>query len=81
MVFLVGQRLARRNDNRLTSVNAERIHVLHITDCNAIVMGITDHFVLDFFIVVQVLLDQNLWRKGQSTTDDMLQFLLITSNA
>ncbi len=71
MVFVIRQRLAGRNDNRLTGMDTKRVHILHITYCDTIVGGIAHDLVLDFFIVMQILLDQDLGSKRQRPADNM----------
>ena len=75
MIFAIGQGLAGRDHNRLAGVDAQRVHVFHVTDGDAVVEAITHHLVFDFFIMMQILLDQHLGSEGQRAADDMAQFV------
>ena len=81
MVFAVVERLAGRDDDRLAGVDAQRVHVLHVADGDAVVVAVAHHLVFDLFIVVQVLLDQDLGREGQRACDDLSQLLAVMRDA
>ena len=59
LVFLVAQRLARRNNNRVAGVYANRVDVFHVTDRNRVALGVAHDLVLDFLPAGDTLLDQN----------------------
>ena len=56
----VGQRLDRRDDDRVAGVDAERIDVLHGADRDARVIGVAHDLVLDLLPADQALLDHDL---------------------
>ncbi len=57
---LVGQRLDRRDDDRIAGVDAERIDVLHRADGDARVVGVAHHLVFDLLPADEALLDHHL---------------------
>ena len=60
LVLLVGQRLARRDDDAVAGVHAHRVEVLHVADRDAVVGAVAHHLVLDLFPAEQAALDQHL---------------------
>ena len=49
LVFLVGQRLRRRDGDRVAGMHAHRIEVLDRADDDAVVLLVADHLHLEFF--------------------------------
>ncbi|KAH0294696.1 carbamoyl-phosphate synth, partial [Aureobasidium sp. EXF-3399] len=74
---LVGQSLRRGNDDRVTSVNAQRIEVLHVTDSNAVVLAIADDFVLDLLPALHTALDEYLGTGSESLVAELAKLLLV----
>ena len=60
VVVGVRQRLRRRDDDGVASMNSKRIKVLHIAYGDAIVLGISHHFVLDLLPTLHAALDEDL---------------------
>ena len=56
----VGQRLDRRDDDRVAGVDAERVDVLHRADGDARVVGVAHHLVLDLLPADEAALDHDL---------------------
>ena len=55
-----GQRLDRRDDDRVAGVDAERVDVLHRAHRDARVLGVAHHLVLDLLPADEALLDHHL---------------------
>ena len=60
LVDRVGQRLDRRDDDRIAGVDAERVDVLHRADGDARVVGVAHDLVLDLLPADEALLDHDL---------------------
>src|SRR6266704_2611984 len=60
--------------------DAHWVHIFHVTDGDAIIVSISHHFILYFFIVMQILLDEHLRCKSQRTAHDPCQFFLVAGN-
>ena len=60
VVLLITEGLRRRDDDTVTSVDAERIKVLHVADGNAVISGITDDLVFGLLPALERLFDENL---------------------
>ena len=81
MVFAVGECLRRSYDNRLACVDAKRVEILHIADCNTVVIRVANNFVLNLFPPFQALLHQNLRRKRECLFTQRIQFHSIIAEA
>ena len=64
LVFLVAQRLAGRDDDRVARVHADRVDVFHITDRDRVALGVAHDLVFDFLPARDALLDQDLVHTG-----------------
>ena len=62
-------------------MDTQGVHILHITHGDTVIMCITHNFIFYFFIVMEVLFNQDLRSKGQRTIHNPLQFFLIMGNA
>jgi hypothetical protein len=49
VVLLIAQGLTGGNDDGVTSVDSERVKVLHVADGDAVVVGVADDLILDLF--------------------------------
>ena len=47
VVLAIGQRLTWCHDNRLTSMDAQRVEVLHVTDGDTVVVAVAYHLVFN----------------------------------
>ena len=63
LVFLVGQRLRRRDGDRVAGVHAHRVEVLDRADDDAVVLAVAHHLHLEFLPADHRLLDQQLVRR------------------
>ena len=59
LVFLVGERLRRRDGDRVAGVHAHRVEVLDRADDDAVVRLVADHFHLEFLPAQHRFLDQH----------------------
>ena len=60
VVLLITEGLRRRDDDTVTSVDAEGIEVLHVADGNAVISGIADDLVFGLLPALERLFDENL---------------------
>ena len=60
VIFFIRESLRRCHNNTVSSVDSKRIEVLHITNCDAIVVNIPHDFIFDFLPSQHTLLDKNL---------------------
>ena len=83
LVFLVGQRLHRRDGNRVARVHAHRIEIFDRTDNHAVVHPVAHHFHFEFFPADQRFFDQHFAdrRHGESAPGDFVQIVRIVSDA
>ena len=83
LVFLVRQRLRRRDGDRVARVHAHRVEVLDRADDDAVVLAIAHDLHFEFFPAEQRLLDQKLARRRQVETAlaDVVEFVLVVSDA
>ena len=56
----------RRDDDGITCVYPDRIHVFHTADCDRVVVGIPHDFELNLFIALYTFLNQHLVNRGKS---------------
>ena len=61
MIFRIGQRLTRSNDNALACMDAQRVKVFHIADGDTVVVTVAHHLVFYLFPSLQTLFHQHLW--------------------
>mmetsp|Transcript_42300 Transcript_42300/g.106728 ORF Transcript_42300/g.106728 Transcript_42300/m.106728 type:complete len:1156 (-) Transcript_42300:1205-4672(-) len=81
VVLGVGERLAGCHHDRLAGVHAQRIKVLHVAHCDAVVVGVANHLVLDLLPAFHRSLDQNLRCCGERLGGQRLEFLFILDDA
>ena len=77
LVFLVRERLARRDDDAVSGVDAHRVQVFHVAYRDARVGSVAHHFVLDLAPAAHRALHQHLvdGAGGKSARDHRLQLL------
>src|SRR5690606_13713510 len=83
LIFAVGQRLARRNDDAVAGMYADRVEVLHVTHDDTVVIRVAHNLVLDFLHARDALLDQTLADRAVANAagDDLAQLFLIGADA
>src|SRR5438477_13077137 len=65
MIILICESLARSDDDALSSMDSQRIKVLHVTNCDAVVRLVPHDFIFHLFPAGEILLHQDLRRVGQ----------------
>ena len=83
VILLIGERLRRTHDNRIPGVNAHGIQVFHVADGDGGVVSIAHHLILDLFVALDALLDQDLADRGEreGVLHDGKKFLLVVRKA
>ena len=83
LVFLVGQRLRRRDRDRVAGVHAHRIEVLDRADDDAVVRLVADDFHLELFPAEHRFLDQHFVHRRQfeAALDDFFEFFDVVGDA
>ena len=77
MILRIGKSLRRSNDDGLSGMNAQRVKVLHITNGDAVIITVTDHFILHFLPAFQTLFHQHLRREREGFFGQNIQFFFI----
>ena len=62
-------------------MDAERVHVLHVTDRDAVVEAVADHFVFNFFPAAEGFLHEHLRREGEGLLRHGVQLGLVLAEA
>ena len=81
VVLGVGERLRRRNDDRVARVDAERVKVFHVANRNAVVVGVAHDLVLDLLPALHRALDQDLRRKRERPRGKLLKLVGVVRKA
>lgn len=81
VVLLVTQCLRGRNDNRVSGVDSERVKVLHVANSDTVVGRITHDLILNFLPALERLLDQDLRRKGERASRQIVEFLPVVGKS
>ena len=83
LVFAVGQRLYRRDRDRVAGVHAHRVHVLDGADDDGVPRLVAHHLHLEFLPADQGLLyeDFAVQRRGEPARDDFAEFPGVVRNA
>ena len=83
LIFLVGQRLHRRDSDRIACVHAHRIEIFDRTNDNAVIHSVAHHFHLEFFPADERLFDQHFAnrRHGKTAAGDFVQIVRIIGDA
>ena len=81
--LLVGQRLARGNDDRVARMDAHRVDVLHAADADRRIVVVAHHLELDLLVALDALLDEHLVhrRERQTVAHHLAQLRLIVGKA
>ena len=81
VIVAIGESLRRSHHDRLASVDAERVEVLHVADGDAVVVAVAHHLILHFLPALETLLDKYLRREAESLVADGNELLLIVTEA
>jgi len=81
--LLIGERLARRHDDRVARMDAHGVDVLHAADADGRVVVVAHHLELDLLVSLDALLDEHLMygRKEQGVAHHLAQLLLVVGEA
>ena len=79
MIVFIAEGLRRSHHDGFTGMDAQRIEVLHVADCNTVVKAVTHHFIFHLFPSLERLFDQYLRRERESLLTERNQFLLIVT--
>ena len=82
LIFLVGQRLHRRDGDGIAGVHAHGIEILDGANDDAVIHSVAHHFHLELFPADQRFFDQHLadWRKIQAARSDQIEFFAVVSD-
>ncbi len=82
LVFLVGERLRWRDGDRITGVDAHRVHIFDRANHDKVVAIVAHHLEFEFFPTENGLLDQRLMHRAgiESARDQVGEFFAIVSN-
>ena len=83
LVFLVGERLRRRDGDRIAGVHAHRIEVLDGADDDAVVVPVANDLHLEFLPADHRFFDEHFGsgRGIEPALDDLLEFLAVVGDA
>mmetsp|Transcript_12244 Transcript_12244/g.26463 ORF Transcript_12244/g.26463 Transcript_12244/m.26463 type:complete len:392 (+) Transcript_12244:464-1639(+) len=81
VVLLVGERLRRRDDDRVARVDAERVEVLHVAHSDAVVGRVANDLVLDLLPALHRTLDQDLRRARECLLGELAARDLVVGEA
>ena len=81
VIFRVGECLRRSDNDRLAGVDAERVEVLHVADCDTVVVAVAHYLVLYLLPALETLLDEHLRRERERLLCDFYEFFLVVSKA
>ena len=83
LVFLVGERLRRRDGDRVAGVHAHRVEVFDRAHDDAVVRLVADHFHLEFLPAQHRFLDEDFvhGREFQAATRDLFELFLVVGDA
>ena len=81
MILCIAQGLRWSDDDTLTGMDAQWVEVLHVTNCDTVVVTVANYLILNLFPALQALLYQYLWRERESFLGEFVQFLLVVGKA
>ncbi len=81
VVILVRERLRRGDDDGISGVNTEGIEVFHVTDRDAVVLGIANNFIFNFFPALHAALNEHLRAGGQGLVAEVDQLVLVVGES
>jgi hypothetical protein len=81
VVLLVRQSLGGSDHDTVTSVDTQRVEVLHVANSDTVVVGITNNLVLDLLPALEGLLNENLGSKRQRARRQIAELIGVGSEA
>ena len=79
MILRIAQGLRWSDNDTLTGMDSQWVEVLHVTNCDTVVVTVANHLILNLFPALQALLYQYLWRERKSLLSEFVQLLLVVS--
>ena len=79
VVLFIAESLRRRDDDTVTSVNAERVEVFHVADGDTVVSGIADDLIFGLLPALERLFNENLRRQSQRAGRQVAKLLSVLS--
>mmetsp|Transcript_788 Transcript_788/g.1341 ORF Transcript_788/g.1341 Transcript_788/m.1341 type:complete len:332 (+) Transcript_788:1885-2880(+) len=80
-VLPVGECLGRCDNDTVTSVDAEGVEILHVTNRDTVVPAVPDDFVLDLLPAAEVLVDEDLVGSGESLLGELHELVIVGGEA
>ena len=82
LVFFVGERLHRRDRDRVAGVHAHRVEIFNRTNNDAVVHPVAHHFHFKFFPADERFFDQHFVhrRHGETATGDLIQLVRVVGD-
>ena len=77
MILRIAQGLRWSDDDTLTSMDSQWVEVLHVTNCDTVVVTVANYLILNLFPALQTLLYQYLWREREGLLSELVQLLLV----
>ena len=79
----IAQSLARRDNDGVAGMHADRIKVLHVADGDEVACAVADDFVFDFLPACHTALNQVFMHAGRTQTvrADFAELLFVLGNA
>ena len=77
MILRIAQGLRWSDDDTLTSMDSQWVEVLHVTNCDTVVVTVANYLILNLLPALQALLYQYLWREREGLLSELVQLLLI----
>ena len=81
VILAVGKRLRRGYNDRLASVDAQRVKVLHVTYGDTVVIAVAHHLIFYLLPSLQTLLDEHLGRKREGLLRELVQLVLVVGKS
>ena len=62
-------------------MDAERVEILHVADCDTVVVFVPDNLIFDFLPAFEGFLHKNLGREGKGFLASLFQLRLVVAEA
>ena len=63
MILCIAQGLRWSDDDTLTGMDSQWVEVLHVTNCDTVVVTVANYLIFNLLPALQALLYQYLWRE------------------
>ena len=81
VIVFVGESLRRSDHDTLAGMDAERVEVFHIADCDAVVEAVTHNFIFHFLPPFKTFLNEHLRRERESLLHKRDEFIAVVAEA